>query len=106
MSAFPGDQGAAGAQGLAAKIWWVVLVSTETGGGRGEPLVLMGPSKPQGSHTSQSYYGIVLGQQRMREGYQGISGGSRARKQRRHSSCVWEGEGSREKQIKGQRRKK
>lgn len=42
----------------------------------------------------------------MREGYQGISEGSRARKQRRHSSCVWEGEGSREKQIKGQKQKK
>lgn len=42
----------------------------------------------------------------MGEGCQGISRGSRARKQRRSSSCVWVGEGSREKQIKGQKEKK
>lgn len=42
----------------------------------------------------------------MGDGCQGISRGSRPRKQRRHSSCVWVGEGSREKQIKGQKEKK
>lgn len=32
MSDFPGDQGGAGDQGPAAKLWWIGLVSTEAMG--------------------------------------------------------------------------
>lgn len=84
-------------------------MSTKTGGGYwgDESLMLKGSQHTPGSTAQSSeLHGTDVGQQRMREGCQGISGGSWVRKPRRHPSCLWVGEGGREKQTKGQKKEK
>lgn len=83
-------------------------MNTKTGGGDwgDESLMLKGSQQTPGSTAQSEHRGTDVGQQRMREGCQGISGGSRARKPRRHPSCLCVGEGGREKQTKGQKEEK